>query len=167
MQVTDGPVPPDSLIASYAAQRDHHADCFACTVAGQVSLADFVSAFYKTPVFRLERLVLRFVQKNPADDATIDALAAGQADAFAVWTVEARTRDQLLMHEGRTKSWFQVIPQDGQTQLLFGSVVVPDPASVARGKPTLGPVFNSLLTAHKVYSRVLLASAARAVRGKG
>jgi len=28
-------------------------------------------------------------------------------------------------------------------------------------------VFNSLLTAHKVYSRVLLSSAARAVRGKG
>ena len=59
---------------------------------------------------------------------------------------------------GRTMSWLMV----DADHLRFGSVVVPERSR--SGKLTLGPVFHSLLSAHKVYSRALLAGAARRVQ---
>lgn len=160
MNVTECPIPPSSLLAAYEKAEGHYTDCYGCDARGGVTLAAFIRAFYTQPLFRGERLVLRLLAHAPSSDVDVAALAEGQAERFAVWQVIGRTDDELLMQDrsGRTMSWLQVA--DGQ--LRFGSVVVP--VAGRGGKLTLGPVFHSLLGAHKLYSRALLAGAARRVQ---
>lgn len=159
MVIHETPVPQGSVIAPYASVEGQYTDCFECANPKKAGLDGFVRAFYTQPLFRAERLVLQIAARAPSTDADVAALASGAADQFAVWRVVDRRRDELLMQDrsGRTLSWLQA----GSEVLRFGSVVVPVPGR--GGKPTLGPVFQSLLGAHKVYSRALLAGAARRV----
>lgn len=159
MKIEEVSVPDGTLIAPYATREGYYVDCFETPVSDAVSLHDFVQAFYTQPLFRAERLVLRFLARQPSTDAEVHALARGEATRFAVWQEKARTQTELLLAErsGCTLSWLMV----GPDTLRFGSVVVP--VQTASGKLTLGPVFHSLLKAHKVYSRALLSGAARRV----
>lgn len=167
MQITEQEVPAHALHAYHLTEPVTHTDCFTCHVAGEVDLKSFILAFYTTPLFRAERLVLRYLARAPATDEDVAALAEGQSEKMAVWTVEARTKDQIVLDAGRTKSWLHVAPDEAGTRLYFGSVVVPEPASRGR-PPRLGPVFDTLLGPHKLYSRLLLAAAARRLgRGPG
>lgn len=160
MDIQKADIPAGSLIADYAQREAHYTDCFVADV--QAELPEFIQAFYTQPLFRAERLVLRLAARSPSTDDEVAALAAGTAERFAVWTVTARTKTELLMADasGRTMSWLSVA--DG---LAFGSVVVP--VRDRRGRLTLGPVFYSLLTAHTLYSRALLAGAARRLNRRG
>jgi len=153
MQTTETEPPDDSLIASYARRDGHYTDCF----EAQCPQGVYITAFYTQPLFRAERVVLRLAARAPSTDDEVAALASGAATQLAVWQVEDRRETEVLLKEksGRTCSWLQV--QDGI--LRFGSVVIP--VSGRGGKLTLGPVFHSLLGAHKVYSRALLVGAAR------
>ncbi len=157
MNITETAVPPDSLIAPFAALEAHHSDCFECAHEGAVALPDFIRAFYTQPLFRAERVVLHIAARAPSSDADVEALAIGSATRFAVWEVAERMEHAVLLMQqgGRTYSWLESTPG----VLRFGSVVVPVPGR--GGKPDLGPVFHSLLGAHKLYSRALLAGAAR------
>ena len=114
-----------------------------------------------TAVFKLERLILKWLVARPSTDAEARQLAQGSRDAFAAWTVEARTADQLLLGDfsGRTKSWLMVTAIEGAagTRLYFGSAVVPTGRPGQRG---VGFVFTALLGFHRLYSRILLRSAA-------
>ncbi|MEP3637922.1 MAG: hypothetical protein ABJN14_11745 [Paracoccaceae bacterium] len=160
------PVPENRLISPFKVAEAHHTDAFCFEFAGQVDLADFVAAFYTTWLFKLERVVLHVFAKAPTSDAQAQELAEGESDTFAVWCVEGREPTEILLGErsGRTKSWLAVEPMGETTRLWFGSIVVP---VERKGKLTLGPVFDSLLGAHKVYSRLLLmAAAARLERQK-
>jgi len=159
MQVTETSVPTGTLIAAYAARDGHYTDCFEVAVDSPVPFTTFISAFYTQPLFRAERWVLKVLARAPSTDADVAALAQGRAQTFAVWSVEDRNPNEVLLaaKDGRTLSWLQ---SDNHT-LRFGSVVVPVPGR--GGAPTLGPVFQSLVGAHKVYSRALLAGAARRV----
>ncbi|MEP4197403.1 MAG: hypothetical protein ABJL99_17415 [Aliishimia sp.] len=163
MKITEASPPANSLIMQFATMEAHYSDGFCVHMPKQVDLSAFITAFYKTPLFRAERLVLRLGARAPSSDDDVDALAAGQQDTFAIWTVEGRRDDEILLGDsaGRTKSWLHVAPNDTGTQLWFGSVVVP---VLHRGKLTKGPVFDALLGAHKVYSRMLLGSAAAKFR---
>jgi len=157
MKVTETALPPDSLIAPFAEREAHYTDCFEVACAETVDLPDFITAFYTQPLFRAERFVLRWAAGARSTDDDVTALAQGSRNQFAVWEVSARRNDQVLLVQagGCTCSWLQV----GNGVLRFGSVVVP-----VRGRDgtlTLGPVFHSLLSAHKYYSRALLAGAAR------
>lgn len=159
------PLPPDALLAKYL--RDgHYADCYATDVAAAVLHEQYVRAFYTTPVFRLERFILRWAVSRPSTDAQAAELAAGTRDAFAAWQVEQRSTDQLLLadYRGRTRSWLMVAPvETGRgpgTRLYFGSAVMPV-IDRRTGKPVLGPLFSGLLGFHKLYSRVLLSAARR------
>ncbi len=160
MKIDEIPLPDGTLIAPFATKEAHYTDCFETPVAQPVSLRAFIRAFYTQPLFKAERLVLRIAAKQPSSDDDVMALAKGTADRFAVWDVANRTGTELLMADrsGRTMSWLMTTPD----ALRFGSVVVPQ--RTKSGKLTLGPVFHSLLTAHKVYSRALLAGAARRVQ---
>ena len=105
----------------------------------------------------------------PSTDDQARQLAAGTIDRFAAWHVEARRDDQLLMcdFQRRTRSWFRVEPMaraDGPyTRLYFGSGVVPV-IDKSDGTSSLGPVFHALLGFHKLYSKILLRSAATRLR---
>ncbi|MBI3348145.1 MAG: hypothetical protein HY020_13175 [Burkholderiales bacterium] len=164
MTPLDTPPPPGSLLTRLARERRAFADAYTLQVPRQVSLAEFVEAFYTTRLFKLERGVLALFGK-PGSDAMARALAHGEGERLAVWTVEARRGDELLMHEdsGATRSWFKAeagTAGTAGTTLWFGSAVVlrrHGPGAEAR----FGKVFHALLGFHRWYSRALLAAAAR------
>jgi hypothetical protein len=168
--VTQDAVPDDSLLRTYrgGARPERwrgQGDCFAVSVDRVVSLEDFVFAFYTSPVFRIERLILGLLACAPSTDTEARHLTNGAGSSFAVWRLGERTATQLLMCDRyeRTRSWFRVSPLSaGKTLLQFGSAVASrtghDPARGTRGR-----LFSLLLTFHVVYSQVLLHAARRGV----
>jgi hypothetical protein len=138
-----------------------YADCFAAGVARHVTLAQFVFAFYTSPLFRIERGLLHLLINAPSSRADARAIADGTSDKFAAWYVGQRTATQLLMCDRyeRTRSCFCVEPQNsGGTRLRFGSAV-----AARRGDRTDGvrrpAAFSLLLPFHVLYSEALLRAA--------
>jgi hypothetical protein len=121
-----------------------------------VSHAQYVNAFYTTPLFKLERFILTWTVSKPSTDTQARQLADGLTNSFAAWTVEARTEDQLLMCDfvSRTRSWLMIIPLENGTRLYFGSAIVSK-----TGKSTLELGFRALIGFHKIYSVALLYAA--------
>jgi hypothetical protein len=176
--ITQGAAPGDSLLKTYQGgvhpeRWGRYGDCFSVEVARAVSLAEFVFAFYTSPVFRIERWLLRAFIGAPSSDAGARGLADGSAASFAAWYVGDRNATQLLMCDRfeRTRSWFRVVALDGGGTLLqFGSAVAAAPGSEPGGGPVGGPVgepgaaaqsrgFRLLLGFHVLYSQVLLNAA--------
>lgn len=166
-------VPPDSLLKTFRGGGRHpelwqaYYDSFAVLVDAAISLPEFVAAFYTSPLFKLERLVLRLLAGAPSSDAEVAALAAGAQNTFAVWAVGERTATQLLMCDryGKTRSWFQVLPLSAggqlQTVLQFGSAVAARRS--ATGAMHMAGASRMLLGLHRLYSRMLLRAARRGV----
>jgi hypothetical protein len=173
MGITQQPVPADSLLNTYhGGSRPERwvgqGDCFSVGVEKAVTLSDFVYAFYTSPVFRIERAILRTLAHAPSTDGEARAVAEGSGAAFAIWRVGERTSTQLLMCDRfeRTRSWFQVVPMaGGGTLLRFGSAVA---ASQNRGTAAMsaGWGFRLLMGFHVLYSRMLLGAARRGATEK-
>jgi len=137
-------------------------------VAQPVSLGDFVFAFYTSPVFRIERAILRILAGAPSTDAEARGVADGSGSSFAIWRVGQRTTTQLLMCDRfeKTRSWFQVAPMEGGGTLLrFGSAVASS-RNRETGALSVGRGFRWLMGFHVLYSRVLLGAARRRVTKK-
>lgn len=155
---------PDAVFLKRYSRDGAYTDCYATDVAGTISQAEYVAAFYTTPVFKLERLIIKYAVSRPSTDDQARQLAAGSLDSFAAWHVEARDADQLLLcdFQHRTRSWLMAAPLTGgsepRTRLYFGSAVVPV-KNAKTGQLSLGPVFKALLGFHRIYSRILLHSA--------
>lgn len=147
-------LPADALLQRYVASGAY-TDCFVVSVEGQISLAHFMAAFYTTPVFKVERFLLARLMNFPSTDKDAQLLAFGQITQFSAWHIESRLPNQVILAAGRTRSWLMVapMPDTATTTLFFGSAVV------QRKRGGLGWLFNTLLGFHKLYSRVLLASA--------
>ena len=177
-QIHPFPLPINALLTKYTG-AGAYADCFATDIARSASHAEFVEAFYTGRLFKLERWLLRVFLSKPSTDLQARQLAAGELNEFAVWRVEARAEDQLLLRamDGRTRSWFMVsavsavpsaheaneahdVNRANGTRLYFGSAVVPV-MNASTGKLEMGFVFKALLGFHKLYSRALLSAAAR------
>lgn len=164
--ITREPVPNDALLMTYrgavhAERWGSYADCFSVKVDRSATLGEFVFAFYTSPLFRIERFLLRALLNAPSSLADARTVADGTADKFAIWYVGQRTATQLLMcdHYEQTRSWFRVEALDGGgTCLRFGSAVAArrNPKS---GALTRGPGFSMLLGFHIAYSRALLHAA--------
>jgi hypothetical protein len=160
------PVPEDALLKTYRGGMHperwrKYGDFFSVAVDQVVSLADFVFAFYTSPVFRIERLLLRVFIDTPSSDSNARALADGSASSFAVWYVGERTATQLLMCDRyeRTRSWFRVVALDrGRTLLQFGSAVAATRDDRTGGEK-IGGTFRWLVGFHVLYSQVLLHAA--------
>jgi hypothetical protein len=166
--IQKSPLPTGALLEKFNAVAGAYTDCYAVDIPAQVTFAEYVSAFYTTPLFKLERLILKLLVRKPSTDEQARELAEGVRDAFAAWTVEDRSENQLLMCDfmSRTRSWLMAVPAGNGTRLYFGSVVVP--AQHAKtGQPSLGFFFHALLGFHKVYSVLLLYSAKRRVMRRG
>lgn len=157
------PLPSGALLERYSA-AGAYTDCYVATFPGQASLAEFMAAFYTTPIFKVERWLLARFLRYPSTDHEAHQLAHGQLTRFAAWHVESRDSNQAILAAGRTRSWLMASQQhggSGTTALFFGSAVVP------RRRGGLGWQFSALLGFHKLYSRILLASAVRRlVKGK-
>jgi hypothetical protein len=156
--------PPGALLSRY--EKDGcHTDCYVTDIPVSVSHEQFVLAFYTTPLFKLERLILKLAASRPSTDEQAAVLASGQGENFAAWSVEDRCSNQILMcdFQGRTRSWLMTEDiENGDipgTRLLFGSAVVPV-RNNRTGEEGLGTIFRLLLGFHKLYSVALLSSAA-------
>lgn len=162
-------LPADALLAALRAEGAY-TDCYAIEVPGVVTLSEFVTAFYTTPLFKAERWILAVTMRRPSTDAEAASVARGERANFAAWSIGGRTNDQLLMRDfaGRTCSWFKVEPlgptAGAGTRLLFGSAVIPQHDS-RTGAPRMGAAFSLLLPFHRLYSVLLLAAARRRVLG--
>lgn len=159
-------LPPEALLTKYGGQGGY-TDCYATEMARPISHAEFVEAFYTTPLFKLERLILALLLGRPATDAQARELAQGRLDKFAAWTVEGRAENQLLLcdFQDRTRSWLMTErgADGGSTSLLFGSAVVPK-LDRRSGERRMGAAFRALLGLHKLYSRLLLQAAVARLR---
>jgi hypothetical protein len=165
-------LPNAALLSSYS-ESGAYTDCYFTQIAGSVSQAEYVEAFYTTWVFKLERLLLAWFVSKPSTDMQARALASGESDMFAAWRVEGRTVDELLLcdFQGRTRSWLKSAAMPNadptSTRLYFGSAVVPV-NDAKSGRKAMGWAFRALLRFHKIYSRVLLrAAVARLLRSRG
>lgn len=156
------PLPDNALLGVYT-REGGYTDCYATEVSGSVTHEHYVAAFYTTPLFKIERLILKWALDRPATDDQARQLAAGTLNNFAAWRVEKRAGNQLLLCDmfGRTRSWLMVesLTSDSgpATRLYFGSAVVPKPSRP--GEPQMGWIFHALLGFHRLYSRALLYSA--------
>jgi hypothetical protein len=166
LAITRESVPEDALLLTFRGGAHpecwgRYADCFAVSVDRNVTLAQFVFAFYTSPLFRIERGLLRLLINAPSSRADARAIADGTSDKFAAWYVGQRTATQLLMCDRyeRTRSWFRVEPESGGgTRLQFGSAV-----AAKRGEKTDVPrrpaASSLLLSFHVLYSQALLRAA--------
>ena len=155
------PIPQAALLNTYVKQGTY-VDCYVTDLSKPVSFSQYVTAFYTTGIFKLERFVLKLALSKPSTDAQAQQLANGSIDKFAAWKVEARAENQLLMCDihGRTRSWLMLVADKNKqgTRLYFGSAVVPAKHRKT-GKVSLGFGFTALLGFHKLYSKMLLAAA--------
>lgn len=165
MASVETPPPPESLLARLARGQGAFADAYTLHFARAVPLVEFVEAFYTTRLFKAERALLALMGR-PSSDAAARAVARGDGERLAVWTVQARRDDELLMHEdsGATRSWFKAEPTADGTTLWFGSALVPRHRGPG-GEPRFSPVFRALMGFHRWYSRALLNAAARRLGG--
>ncbi len=156
-------IPPGTLLAEYQ-QTGAYADCYTTDIQASVTHAGFVTAFYTTPVFKVERFLLKWAAAKPSTDEEAGELATGIIDSFAAWQVEQRSENQVLLTDctGNTRSWLMVVPvscdKTSGSRLYFGSAVVPKVDSKT-GERSLGFVFRALLGFHRIYSVVLLYAA--------
>ena len=157
------PLPQESFLQPYR-EKGAYVDCYSTTTAAHITTAEFIEAFYTTPLFKLERLILKWLVSRPSTDLQARQLARGEASRFAAWRVEERSEEQLLMcdFQGKTRSWLmtgRLSTEPGAgTRLYFGSAVVPS-ENPETGETRMGPGFQALLGFHKLYSRALLHSA--------
>jgi hypothetical protein len=162
-------VPLNSLLRHYGGGGGF-ADCYVAEVAGNVSQQAFIAAFYTSPLFKIERTLLKVLAARPASDTDAEQLSRGEASAFSAWRVEGQSPSELLLADvtGRTRSWLMAAPvvspaREPRTRLYFGSAVVPRAGAdgATRG---MGWVFHALLGFHRLYSRALLLAASQRLR---
>ncbi len=163
-------VPLHSLLRSYQ-DGTGYADCYVTDVPGSVSQEQFIEAFYTSPLFKVERFILRYLAASPSTDADVKQLARGKAATFAAWRVESQSAAELLLADitGRTRSWLMAVPHAGPspgagTHLYFGSAVLAREGRGA-GKGGMGWRVHALMGFHRLYSRLLLSAAGRRVGG--
>lgn len=127
---------------------------------------EYVSAFYSSSLFVLERFILKWAVSKPSSRSDIEALAQGTTTTFAAWAVEARRPGELLLKDylGRTCSWLKcdLASSDGaiETALFFGSAVIFSGSADAQENRS-DMLYRALLPFHRLYSRGLLWSAKR------
>jgi hypothetical protein len=163
---------PEAALLRQLQRNGGHTDCYTTQLPMRVTQAEYIEAFYTTPLFKAERLLLRLLASKPSTDQGARDLAQGRSDAFAVWRVAQRRPEQILLTDmtGRTSSWLMAVPDEGPervtTRLFFGSAVT-GRTNHTTGRREMGLVFHALLGFHKLYSRLLLqAAAARLLGGK-
>lgn len=154
-------VPRDGLLDRYVEHPGAYTDCFEVMHPLEADLEAFITAFYTTWLFRLERLVLSVGLRHVIRDAEVHALARGHSTTFAAWRVEDRGGAEILLTDisGATRSYLAVSPKEGGvTRLIFGSAVMP------RADGTLSPMVQRFMPVHRFYSRALLRLAEHKLR---
>lgn len=157
-------IPAGTLLNKYTSISGVYTDCYATGMPRKVSFPEFIFAFYTTPLFRLERLILALTVFKPSADMEARQIAGGTTDKFAAWILEDRTENEILLCDfvSRTRSWLMAEQNGTNTQLYFGSAVVPK-----MGETSLEFGYRALLGFHQAYSVLLLLSAKAKLEREG
>ncbi|MGH1576605.1 hypothetical protein [Planktotalea sp.] len=160
--VSASPLPKGATLSRYAEIPGAYVDCFKAGVEGDVSLQTFISTFFDTWVFRLERKLLALFARVASRSHDVQRLATGESDSLALWSVESRDADQILLAVGGgpIRTWLMRISREGETHLFFGSAVLPT-GKAADGAPQMGGTYRLFLRFHTLYSRLLLKAVVR------
>lgn len=162
---------PDNALLDRYVRGSTYTDCYATEVAGTIAHAEYVTAFFTTSIFKLERAILTWAVAKPSTDVQARQLAEGSTDTFAAWYVEGRCENQILLSDfrHRTRSWLMVAPlpagRGARTRLYFGSAVVPV-QNAKSDVASLGAAFHAALGFHKLYSVALLSAASSRLRAR-
>jgi hypothetical protein len=107
-------VPLNTMLRSYKDGLGY-ADCFLTEVQGAITQEIFIEAFYTSPLFKVERTILKYLPSKSATDAGAKQLAAGNATKFSAWRIERQSTSELLLADvtGRTRSWLMATPGTG------------------------------------------------------
>lgn len=164
--VTKSVLPRDVLLARYEDMDRSHTDCYVAECRGHIDLETYIKAFYTGRLFKIERWLIATIVKHKSSDEQLSDLINGRSQKFSAWTLEARTKDQLLMcdYQKRTRSWFMVEHHAGQTRLYFGSAVVQTDYLPEKPERIAPLIFKVLMPFHDLYSRLLLGGALRNLR---
>ena len=147
--------PEGSFIAGVQAQAQVFADSFAVPCSGAPTLAQLLTAFYGSWVFWPERVLMGVLWRGSTSKAALEALAGGFGDRFGAWRVVQRSENEILLRDkrGATASWMAVVAG----QVMFGSVLYTQDRDTVK-KSVL---WRALTAFHTLFSRMLLAAAAR------
>jgi hypothetical protein len=161
-KVIETELPSNALSATYK-ERGAFVDCYYIDIVKDISLDDYIQAFYTTTLFKLERSLLSLATFKRVMDSEAVELSTGKSDTYSIWTVEGRESNQIILRDftSSTRSWLMVQkPNDNEmsTRLYFGSVVVPKDKT-KNGKASFGVLFHLLDKFHQVYSKLLLNAA--------
>jgi hypothetical protein len=112
-------VPGDALLKTYRGgvhpeRWGRYGDCFSVTVDRSATLADFVFAFYTSPLFRIERVMLRALILAPSSDAEARRLADGSAATFAAWYWHARPLEFTVQYSAGVPGLLVKLRMDGE-----------------------------------------------------
>jgi len=143
-------------------------DCYYIDIEKNISLDEYIQAFYTTGLFKLERCLLSLATFTRTKDDEAIELSLGKSDSYSIWTVEGRESNQIMLRDftGNTRSWLMVKNFDEHemsTRLYFGSVVVPK--NITENKQaSFGVIFHLFGKFHQIYSRALLSAAFRKLK---
>jgi len=167
-KITQIPLLENSLLQALALETGAYADCFeatvACDMASDAAFKRFVFLFFDSPVFRIERAILRLSGKASRHQSDPAALARGETDVFAVWRVERRTDSEILMGVPDTaiRTWLALHKDGAEARLRFGSAIL-----MQEGSDAPHWIYRVTLQGHLLYSRLLLRAAVSGwARGK-
>ncbi len=115
------PLPKDSFLNKYEIIEGCFTDCYTTSINKPVNFASYVNAFYTTPLFKLERVLLKLSISKPSTDNEAGKLANAKIDTFSAWNVEERSTTQLLMCDisKRTRSWLMIEAISADTTRLY------------------------------------------------
>lgn len=150
---------PASVLVDAYADRGDYVDCFAVDVPHAAGIADLIDGFFGSRAFQPERWLLTAIGR-PSNSAELSALASGERNAIAAWTVEARNAHEILLCDFLkfTRCWLMVQPTPAGSKLHFGTVFARRERQTV-GLSILHAVFAALRPLHSLYARTLLNSA--------
>ena len=158
--VNEAPLPDGALLQEFV-DRGEYTDCFVALAASEVTFPTYVESFYTTGLFKLERLILKWLLSLPSTDQQARQISRAEINSFAAWNEYSRSDNQLVMMDFRkqTCSWFMLIPEDNKNRLYFGSAVMRNEVTPTGRK--MKWTYRWLLGFHRLYSRALLQAAVR------
>ncbi|ETW00708.1 hypothetical protein H310_07265 [Aphanomyces invadans] len=140
-----------NLFARFLSTPDQHVDVYQTTLSKPVSVELAAKAFFQSPVFQAERVILRLAGAGSTTDAEIDAMAFKEGEHVATFRVLETKENEVLFCWDESDavnghSWLAVT--DSGHTLLFGSTIRNRSAFIRWVTPL-----------HLVYAQIVLASA--------
>lgn len=153
-------IPYDALTAKYI-EEGAFVDCYSVEIPMEITLDEYIKAFYTTSLFKIERAILSVITSRPATNSEAVEFSLGRTESYSIWTVESRSSNQILLCDftDKTRSWLMVKTSRTEevvtTRLFFGSVVIPKKVSDS-GNRSFGILFHLFGGFHRIYSKALL-----------